>query len=213
MKMMMTSIGQMNNETAKALYKMAGRAADGFVSMGQVAAADRNVAWAKIVSNYLTTSKLPIPTAIAEQAAMHISMGEKAARMIQVTAPAADATIAQTARVTANATASVANATVSQAVKSVARCAAPITLAVFAIETSITIHKYSTGKIDIAEAKKRTAESAATNSGGLGGAIAGAAIGTAFFPGVGTAIGGLIGGVGGAIGSSKLVKWFTRRQS
>ncbi|MDK9702602.1 MAG: hypothetical protein OEL20_05635 [Sulfuritalea sp.] len=198
--MVMTSVGQINNESAKMIYKMAGRTADSLLKAGKIAASDRNVTWARMVAERMTRMNLEVPKAIAAQVGIRTAG--------KGTVSVARGTVAQAAG--ASAGASIANATVSQAAKGVIRGAVPITIAFFAAETAHTAYKYATGDIDMAEAKRRTAESAATNTGGLGGAVAGAAIGTAIFPGAGTIIGGAVGGIGGAIASSKLVQRFTR---
>lgn len=199
--MIMTSVGQINNESAKLIYKMAGRTADGLVKVGEIAASDRNATWAKMVAERMVRMNLEVPKAIAAQVGIQtVAKG--------TVSSVAQGTVVQA--VGASVAASAASTTVSQAAKGVMRGAVPITIAFFAAETVHTAYKYATGDIDMAEAKRRTAESAATNTGGLGGAAAGAAIGTAIFPGAGTIIGGVIGGIGGAIASSQLVQKFTR---
>lgn len=192
--MIMSSVGQINNETARMVYKLAGRTADGLVKVGKIAAADRDATWAKLVAKQFARLNLEAPKAVATQAGIE-------------TARTGTATVAQAAGSTVT---SAANATVSQATKGMLRGAVPVAVACFALEGAHTAYKYAKGEIDMAEVKRRTAESAATNTGGLGGAAAGAAIGTAIFPGPGTVIGGIVGGFGGAIASNKLVRNFTR---
>lgn len=198
--MIMTSVGQLNNESAKMIYKIAGRIADAMVKSGKIAAADRNATWAKMVAERLIRMNIEVPKAIAAQAGIQTAANG--------TASAAQATIAQAA--SASVAVSAANTTVSQATKGMIRGAIPITIACFAAETAYTAFKYGAGDIDFAEAKRRTTKSVASNTGGLGGAAVGAAIGTALFPGPGTVIGGIIGSMSGAIATNKLVQKFTR---
>jgi hypothetical protein len=190
--MMMTSIGQMNNELARQVYLQAGRTADALVKIGKIAAVDRNATWAKLVAKNLARYNLQVSKAIAAQA------GAGTARVSAVSASAGSG--AATAVTT----------TASQAAAGVLRGGVPIAAVMFLAETGYTAYKCANGEIDLAEAKRRTTESGATNAGGLGGAVAGAAIGSAIFPGVGTLLGGLIGGFGGAAGASHLIRYFTR---
>lgn len=190
--MIMTSVGQMNNELARQVYQQAGRTADALMKVGKIAAADRNATWAKLVAKDFARYNLQVPKAVAAQA------GAGVARTGAASASAGSGAI------------TAANASASQAAAGVLRGGAPIAAAMFLAETGYIAYKYANGEIDLSEAKRRTAESGASNAGGLGGAVAGAAIGSAILPGIGTVAGGIIGGFGGAAGSSRLIRAFTR---
>ncbi|MBF4989350.1 hypothetical protein [Methylophilus sp. 14] len=185
--MIMTSAGQMNNELAKQVYRQASRTADALVRAGKIAATDRNNTWAKIIVSDFTRYNLQVPQAVAAKAGIE-------------TAKAATYSASTTSGAALAARTSVSQTT------SILRGGAPVTAAIFIAETGYTVYKYSKGDIDLSEVKRRTAESAATNAGGLGGAVAGAAIGSAILPGVGTLIGSIIGGLGAAAGASRLAK-------
>lgn len=191
--MVMTTVGQMNNELAAQAYRLAGRTADALVTAGKIAAADRNATWAKMVARDLTRYHLQVPKAVAAQAGLSnvATAGTAAAR---------GANGAGTA---------VARAGAAQAASGVFRGAVPLTAALFVAEGARTAYKYARGDIDGAEAGRRVAESAGSASGGLGGAMAGAAIGSAIAPGVGTLIGSILGGIGGASGLRSLVRKLT----
>lgn len=185
--MVMTSVGQMNNELAKQVYRQASRTADALVRAGKIAATDRNTTWAKIIVSDFTRYNLQVPQAVAAKAGIE-------------TAKAATCSVSTTSGAVIAARTSVSQTT------SILRGGAPVTAAIFIAETSYTIYKYSKGDIDLSEVKRRTVESGATNVGGLSGALAGAAIGSAILPGVGTMVGSIIGGLGAAAGAGRLAK-------
>jgi hypothetical protein len=179
----------MNNELARTLYTQAGRTADALSKVGKIAATDRNVVWAKLVAKDFARHKLQVPKAVLEQA------GPTAARSSTSAGAGAAAT---------------ASATAGQAAAGVLRGGAPIAVLLFLAEAAYIAYRYNNGEIDLAEAGRRTMESAATNGGGLGGAVAGAAVGTAICPGIGTAIGTIVGGLSGAATCSRSIRLFTR---
>lgn len=197
--MIMSSFGQWNNETAKMIYKLAGRTADSLVKIGKITEAERNLVWAKDVAEGLQRLNIQVPKNIAELAGITTT---------KTVASSGAKTLAQgsVGYTVSAATGAVRSASVAQATRAILRGGLPIALVCFTIECSAAFYKYSKGEIDVKEAKKRAAESAATNAGGLGGAAAGAAIGTALFPGIGTAVGGVLGGIGGALGGGRWAK-------
>lgn len=191
--MIMTSIGQMNNETARQIYKYAGLHADSLVKVGRIAASERPATFAKLVAEGLSRANLSIPKAIATAAGDAIKVGAAP----QVVKSSVVVTVA-------------AKTSALQVAKGTFQGAGPVSLFCFVAEGCHTALKYVQGDIDRVEAGRRTVESAAVNTGGLGGGVAGAALGSAICPGVGTIIGSVIGGMGGAAAFGKVISRFTR---
>lgn len=189
--MQMTSIGQMNNDLASQIYRLCGRRADALVAAGKITAKQRDVAWARLVRREFAGAKLRLPKAVAAKAG-----GTGARTTTSAVSTAGRSAVGVSAR---------------QAARGVFRAGAPIAAAFFLAESAYTAYRYAKGTIDLAEAGRRTAESAGSNGGGLVGAAAGAGIGTAIFPGVGTAVGAIVGGVGGSLGGRKMAEKLVRR--
>ena len=202
--MIRTSFGQINADTAKFLYKSAGRTADSLVKLGKITAADRGVAFAKLASSDLAkqgiqVSKSMLATASKGIPAVDAILARSATKSAQVAATAATSGASAMARSAAtSATVAVARQSALEAVKGTARGAAPLAAVFFAAEGVYNLARYANGDISGEEAARRTARSAASNSGGVAGAVAGAAIGSVF-PFVGTAIGAVVGGLVGGV--------------
>ncbi|MFM0058539.1 hypothetical protein PQR64_23235 [Paraburkholderia phytofirmans] len=195
--MVTTSIGQMNNETAKGIYRAATRHVDLMVNAGKIAPANAENAWAQLVVKEMMKRGLSVPKDIAARAGVDAAAGAPAAAL------SAPAVATNTAKVAATATA-------RDSARSVLRAGAPVALALFLLEGAHTGYRLFKGDIDLAEAGRRTAESAGSNAGGLGGAMLGAAAGTAILPFLGAAAGGLLLGAAGSVAGRKLVRIFTR---
>lgn len=58
--MIRTSFGQLNAETAKQIYQIAGRIADELVIAGKISAEERSLAFMKLASDNLTKHGIPV---------------------------------------------------------------------------------------------------------------------------------------------------------
>jgi len=176
----------MENELASAAYRSASKIADAMVSAGKIAAKDRDRTWANIVKRDLSKYNLKVPKGVLSRT------GQKCGN-----ASFKSATGAMTGSATSMA---------GQATKQTLRVGAPIAVGIFLGQSAHTAYKYSKGQISSAEALRKTAESAASNGGGLGGAALGAALGTLILPGVGTVIGSVVGGAAASFAGEKVVQ-------
>lgn len=197
--MVMTSTGQMGYETARSIYKAATRRVDLLVEAGKITPGEATKAKATFIAERMTANGLPVPKDIAALAGVDVA-AQAGAPATALSAPA----------VATNSAKAAVTATSLDSAKGVLRSGSPVALALFLIEGAHTGYRLFKGDIDLAEAGRRTAESAGSNVGGLGGAAFGAAAGTLILPGVGTVAGGILCGAGGSVVGRKLVRIFTR---
>jgi phage tail tape-measure protein len=181
--MIMTSAGQMRNETARGIYIVSRKIVDALVWAGKLSPAEADTEWARRVAERFNALGMKVPKKVAQL----LPKGSEAASS------------SASSIVTEGAKAMGKRAAATQAARSTLRAGAPVAVLAFGVEAAFVCIKLRKGEINKTEAKIRLAESGASSGGGLAGATIGAALGSVI-PVIGTSIGAIIGGIGGSIG-------------